>query len=197
MELSEQSSDYDLIIEAQKGSESAYRYLVERFQDRCYYLALDVLNNREDALDIAQEAFIRIVKCIQVVDPEKNFFTFLYKITLNLCLDHLRKRKQDKAVNLEDFSHVAGSGQAPDMGMARSEARQRIELVLSALPENYRLVMALRDLQEISYEDIGQALGINYATARWKVHQARKLFREEWERRFGEVGNVITAMRSS
>lgn len=171
-----------LIRRCQLGSEEAFCELVERYQRRTYWIAHNMLNNYETAREISQEAFIRVFRNIRNFDIHKNFYTWLYQIVVNLCIDRLRKVSHGRTVDID------GAGGLPDEKRKdpaeageSAELRQRVHHVLDRLPPKYKAVLALRDIQGFSCKEIADIVGCTNATVRWRLHRARKLFKGVWE----------------
>jgi RNA polymerase sigma-70 factor (ECF subfamily) len=170
-----------LIQACQRGEEKAYWTLVERYQNRAYWAAYNFVRNREDAQDIVQEAFVRVYKNIQRFHLDKTFETWLYRIVVNLAIDALRKRKIQKNQSVEELPEVE-STESADHSLEREESSQQIYKVLDQLPEKYRQILTLRDLEGLSSKQISEILGYNHATIRWYLHIARKMFKAHWVR---------------
>jgi RNA polymerase sigma-70 factor (ECF subfamily) len=169
-----------LIRRCREGREDAYRELVERYQRRVLWVAQSMVGNEQAAEDIAQEAFIRVFRNIRRFDLSRNFYTWLYQIVTNLCIDHLRRYGRKRAADLDAIGPLADGRPSPAERSGREELRARVQAVLDRLPAKYRLVLALRDLQGFSCQEIAEIVGCNHATARWRLHRARQLFKALW-----------------
>ena len=176
-----------LVIAAREGDEQAFRSLVERYQSRVFWVARGMLGNDEDARDAAQEAFIRVHRSLERFDVKQRFYTWLYQIVVNLCIDQLRKSAKRKAASLDAVGEVPGAGEDhAEESVRQDELKQRVERVLEELPPKYKAVMVLSDLEGIGAKEIAHMTGTTHATVRWRHHRARKLFREAWERIYGK-----------
>lgn len=171
----------ELIQACQRGEETAYMELVRRHQNRVYWIAYNLVRNREDALDISQEAFVRVYRNIQKFQMDKNFETWLYRIVYNLSIDALRKRKVTKSQSVEEFSEMPQGEETPH-ALEKEESSRQVHEVLDKLPERYRRILVLRDLEGLTSKQISEILGYNHATIRWYLHIARKKFKELWEK---------------
>ena len=181
--------EVELIERCRGGQERAFREIVERYQRRTYWIAHNMLNNYQIAQDVSQEAFIRVFRNLHRFDTKKNFYTWLYQIVVNLCIDHLRKRSHGRPADLEKVGGVADGNPGPTDSAGRSELRDRVRATLHRLPTKYKAVLTLRDIQGFSCEEIAEIVGCTNATARWRLHRARKLSRVIWD------GNEIAAGR--
>jgi len=183
-------SDADLVRRSLAGDQDAFRLLVERYQQRAYWVARGMLGNDEDARDVAQEAFIRVHRSLGRFDTSLRFYTWLYQIVVNLCIDSLRKNAKRRGVSI-DVVAEPGREESASAGLEGLELKQRVGLVLDALPPKYKAIMVLSDLQGVGAKEIAEITGVTHATVRWRHHRARKLFRQEWERLYGEGSHVV------
>ncbi|MBI4566742.1 MAG: sigma-70 family RNA polymerase sigma factor [Planctomycetes bacterium] len=174
-------AEVDLIQRCQKGHEGAFRELMERYQRRTYWIAHNMLNNYDLAQDISQEAFIRVFRNLRNFDVKKNFYTWLYQIVVNLCIDHLRKMSHGRTVDLDEVGGLPDDEKRnPHEESGRAELRGRVQKTLDRLPPKYKAVIMLRDIQGFSCEEISEIVGCTNATTRWRLHRARKLFKALW-----------------
>ncbi|MCW8137550.1 MAG: sigma-70 family RNA polymerase sigma factor [Planctomycetota bacterium] len=183
-------SDAALVERARAGDTQSFAQLVDRYQQRVFWVARGMLGNDEDARDAAQEAFIRVYRSLDRFDVRLKFYTWLYQIVVNLCIDMLRKQVKRRGVSLEQVGDVAGQGNGAGT-LEATELRQRVYRVLDELPPKYRTVMVLSDLEGIGAKDIAHMTGTTHATVRWRHHRARQLFREAWERIHGKGSHVV------
>lgn len=183
-------TDADFVLRALEGDQDAFRQLVERYQRRAFWVARGMLGNDEDARDTAQEAFIRVHRSLARFDTNQKFYTWLYQIVVNLCIDHLRKNSKRRGVSLDAVGDVAG-GSDERCSLEGEELKTRVARVLEELPPKYKAVMVLSDLQGIGAKEIATITNTTHATVRWRHHRARKLFREAWERIYGKGSHVL------
>ena len=177
--------DHELIRACLEGSQEAFAALVKRHEERSFWAAYRVVGNADAARDVAQEAFVRVWRALERFDFSMAFTTWLYRITVNLAIDHLRRNKRHKGVDIEIMQETLADDAAdlaPDHRRTQSELAHRVRGVLNTLDEKYRTVIALRDLEGLSSKQISDISGISHATVRWRLHVARKQFREAWER---------------
>jgi RNA polymerase sigma-70 factor, ECF subfamily len=177
--------DADIIRHCQRNSQEAFTALVEKYQERAFWVAYNMLGNREEARDVVQEAFVRVFRAIDRFNFNMSFYTWLYRIVSNLSIDQLRKFKRKRPVRLDDLGDMAGDFPEDDSPSARieeSELKREVREVLSELPPHYKAVLSLRDLEGLSCKEIAAVTGASYPTVRWRLHTARKLFKEKWTR---------------
>jgi RNA polymerase sigma-70 factor (ECF subfamily) len=174
--------EVELIQRCQQGSADAFRELFERYQRRTYWIAHNMLSNYDTAQDISQEAFLRVFKNIARFDTKKNFYTWLYQIVVNLCIDHMRRASHGRSTDLDEVgAGLPDLGQDPHQATRGSELRSRVQAALDRLPPKYKAVLTLRDIQGFSCEEISEIVGATNATVRWRLHRARKLFKAAWD----------------
>jgi len=185
-----EDGDAGLVVSARDGDQNAFRLLVERYQQRAFWVARGMLGNDEDARDAAQEAFIRVHRSLERFDTNQKFFTWLYQIVVNLCIDQLRKSAKRRGVSLDSVGDVAREDD-DSCSLEGQELKQRVARVLDELPPKYKVVMVLSDLEGVGAKEIAGITGTTHATVRWRHHRARKLFREAWERTYGKGSHVL------
>ena len=182
------AAEVSLIRKCQEGREDAFRELMEKYQRRVYWIAYNMLSNYDTAREIAQEAFIRVFRNIARFDVKKNFYTWLYQIVVNLCIDRMRKLSHGKTVDLDAVGGMADPGKGPADSGEKSELRRRVHQALLRLPPKYKAVLTLRDIQGFSCEEISEIVECTNATVRWRLHRARKLFKAIWDGKGVEIG---------
>lgn len=178
-------ADADVVERARKGDHEAFRVLVERYQDRAYRLAARVLRDDEQARDAVQDAFLKAYGSLDRFEGRSSFYTWLYRIVMNLCLDRKRRDRSDRhvewsdevATGVEEADAGAGGG-APDALAERSQVGAIIQQAIEALPEDARRTIQLREIDGLSYKEIAAALGIPKGTVMSRLHYARRRLQE-------------------
>jgi len=188
--VSEDPSDKELALRAREGDEDAFRRLVDRHRKKAYWTAYNIVHSHEEALDVAQEAFVRVFRFLHRYDPKQQFSTWLYQIVVNLAIDSLRRNKNARAAPLDQLPETPDSREGPVEEAQRAERRRQVWEVLGTLPEAYRVVLVLRDIEGLPSREVASILGINHATVRWRLHLARGLFKRKWEARFGVESGI-------
>lgn len=182
-----EQAERDLIRACQDGSPEAFRRLVETYERRVYGVAHAVVHNRETARDITQEAFLRVFRAIRTYDTARPFYTWLYQIVVNLSIDALRRGRRVQPADLEAAGGIRDLKQVPGEALQRAELQERVRKTLDRLPAAYRVALALRDLQGFTCPEIAAMVGCSPATVRWRIHEARKRFKEMWHGEPGET----------
>ena len=175
------SDERELIQRCLAGDASAFEPLVERYRQRVYRLAFQLLRDREEAWDCAQEAFVRAFHSLSSFRGQSAFYTWLFRITVNIATDRQRARgAQARAFGAERVSEeewkrtMADSGARPDQAAVQSEQRERIRRALDSLPPKARTIIMLGDVEGLSYREIADALGCPIGTVMSRLHNARK-----------------------
>ena len=161
---------------AATGDYPAFEELVRRYRNDVYGLAVRYVRNREEAWDIAQEAFIKAHRGMRRFRGDSSFKTWMLRITANQCKDYLKKRRLP-TVAMEDLGgaeHAAGRGVQPDEAMGASELGASIQSALDQLSHKHKTAFILREFEGLSYEEMAQAMNCSMGTVMSRLHHARK-----------------------
>lgn len=169
-----------------KGDEAAFASLVHEHQDISYRYARRICGDQDLARDIVQEAFMRVMRHHERFSADQSFRAWLLHIIRNLAIDALRRQKTRSAVPYEDHLRLC-SRLEPSERMERNETSRRIAETLLEIPEKYREILVMREMDGVAAEEIAAIIGVDYGTTRWRLHKARNLFRSAWVRRYGEA----------
>jgi len=191
-ELETQSSDARLVEEARRGSSASFAKLVQRYERRLIRVIGRFVRDADQAEDLAQETFLRVYQRLDQFDPARRFGPWLFRIGVNLCLDHHRRRRRRIWGWL--FSD-SGTENWPDPAVADPRAKQdtaqEVQAVIAQIAEKYRVVLVLRDMENFSTSEIAAILNRREATIRWRLAEARIRFQQLWEVRQG-LGRAST-----
>ena len=179
-------SDRELVEQAKRGDQSAFEQLVLNNQNKVYSLALRLVGDREEAADLAQEAFVRAWQGLSSFQGESSFSTWMYRLTTNVCIDHLRKKKRregvEPTVSLDDadsgWAEPADWEQDPQLQLERSERGKALARGLARLPDWQRRALVLRELSGLSYQEIAEALELDLGTVKSRIARARLSLRK-------------------
>jgi RNA polymerase sigma-70 factor (ECF subfamily) len=174
--------DQGLIDACRRGQTEAFGMLVRRYQDRLYPTVLRLTGSADDAHDLLQETFLRAYQKLGLFHGGSSFYTWVYRIAVNLALSDRRRRKTARpAVDVstrETFDPPDDPSQTdPALPLERAERDARIQNALSALAADHRAVVVLKDLDGLRYEEIAEMLGIPVGTVRSRLHRARNELR--------------------
>ncbi len=171
-----------LLRRAQRGDDEAFGEIVKSHWKRAFWTAYDVLYDHDRAQDVAQEAFVKVHRAIQSYDLGRDFASWLHRIVLNVAIDHKRRRDRDKSTPTDKIEAMVDARKAVQEDKAKAETIERVETVLATLAEKYRIPLTMKDVDDLSVEEIARVLDVSYSTVRWRLHKARTLFRERWRR---------------
>ncbi len=181
-EPADRTEEKALLRRAQTGDPDAFGEIVTKHWKRAFWTAYDVLYDHGRAQDVAQEAFVKVHRAIQNYDLSRDFASWLYRIVLNLAIDHRRKRDRDKSTPSDKVEELIDARRVMVADEDKAANIERVETVLSALPDKYRMPLTMKDIDGLSVEEVARILDISYSTVRWRLHKARNLFRERWKR---------------
>ena len=178
----EERGDESVLVERAKGgNQEAFGALVRRHQDRAFAVAYRLVRQREDALDIAQEAFVRAYQSLAGFKGEARFSTWLHRIVVNLALDHLRRQPHHQAGEYKDALALEEAAQQvvaptanPEQAAEAIEMRGLIQRGLAALPAEQRTALVLREIEGLSYKEIARAMRCSIGTVMSRLHYARR-----------------------
>lgn len=179
-------TEQDIISKAKNGDQDAFGQLVLAHQNKVYSLCVHLLGSREEAEDMAQEAFLKAWRSLDSFLGESSFSTWMHRLTTNLCLDHLRKQTRRQnisvAVSLDDeeaaIPEPAGQTGDPHEALERGERRRALAKGLQELPEHYRRPLVMREVGGMSYQEIAAALELDLGTVKSRIARARETLRK-------------------
>jgi RNA polymerase sigma-70 factor (ECF subfamily) len=189
-------SDAELVLRAQRGDPAAFSELVIRYQDRVYNTCYRMCHNHADALDLTQSAFLRAFEALPRFEVRATFFTWLFRIAVNLTLSH-RRAERRPTLSLRQFEDEGGRAFEPVSAnesddpagrMSRVELCQRLEAGLEQLDEEFRAAVVLRDVEELDYATIGEILGVPVGTVKSRIHRGRMMLREMLQEEEPQLG---------
>jgi RNA polymerase sigma-70 factor (ECF subfamily) len=178
-------SDLDLVKQAQTGDTEAFDQLVGRYRTRVFGMIYNMVHNEQDAWDLAQDSFVKAWKSIARFRGQSSFYTWVYRIVMNVTIDWLRKKQIrggagefDDAVQLKEIdpaSRTVPQGDVlPHERMEQSEIRQRIDLAIAQLSPEHRAVILLKEMEDLQYHEIAESLGCSIGTVMSRLFYARK-----------------------
>lgn len=168
---------------SRQSRRKAFEIVVNRHMKDAYFIALGLVGNREDALELSQEAFYRAYRHYDQLKEKGKFFPWFYQILRNLCFSHLRKRKVRRAGSLDDMDGTPGEPEMgdcfdPEMVAEKNEAKVRVWKAISQLDEKHREVIVLRHFRNLSYEEMAKVLFCNRGTVTSRLYYARKRLKD-------------------
>lgn len=171
----------ELIARLQKLDEAAFEELIRQYEKKVYTLCFRMCGNSEDAEEAAQDAFLALWRGIDRFRQESSLSTWIYRLATNACIDTLRRRKkQSGSVSLDDeelFVDAVDTSPQPQETVEYREAQKLLQEGLSALPEEYRKVLILREIEGLSYTEIAESASIELGTVKSRISRGRSLLR--------------------
>lgn len=180
------ADDMPLVRRVQAGDHAAFRLLFDKYHRRVYAVALGVVKNPQDARDVVQEAFVKVHRHLGSFQGASSFYTWLYRITMNLAIDHTRRKKTARSVDYDDTLQRDDElndphnlkpqygGSEPAKTLSRKELAEKIQGALSTLPEYHRQAIVLREIEGLSYEEIAKVMKVPKGTIMSRLFHARR-----------------------
>jgi RNA polymerase sigma-70 factor (ECF subfamily) len=170
-----EETDKDLLEGCQRGEPAALRALFERHKDKVYSIAVRYSGDRSAAMDIAQDAFLKLFSGIRGFRGDSSFEAWFYRIVVNSCFDHKRKTRRLMPMVDELLDGLRAPGQSALDEMLRSELSGRVRSAVATLPPDQRIVIVLRYTQGLSYDEIAEILGCSTGTVASRLNRAHKI----------------------
>lgn len=193
------TDDKNLVREAKNGQRNAFRQLVEKHKEKVYYLALDLMGNRADAEDISQEVFIKAYRSLPRFRGDAQFSSWLYKITVNTCIDHRRKkwwqiRKVRKHMIMQEtpiLDSLPADSPGPEQMTDRQLIQAQIQIALNTLSQRERDIFILRNDHDLPLNDIAESLNISIGTVKSTLFNAVRKLRKKLTPLRQELGQEV------
>ena len=190
----------EIIEQVLAGDNNAFGLLVERYQDRVYNLALRMCGNADDAFDLAQEAFFRAWRGLSGFQQDAAFSTWLFRLAANVCLDWLRAKKRRPTVSLTTADddgeavqmELRDPGKSPEELLEAAEDRAALVKAMNELPIEYRQILTMRAINDMSYTEIANALSMPDGTVKSRLARARLALRKK----VLQIGNKFESIAS-
>lgn len=192
-------ADTALVEQFKNGSMEAFEELIERYEAKVFNLAMRFTRNQEDAEEVLQDVFATIYKKIDGFQGKSAFSSWLYRIIVNAAFMKLRKRKQHNTVSIEDLSPAVKQvcldkeqiyGNRSDSMSINRELRDVIQTAIDKLPEQYRAVFVLRDVDGLSNQEVGEILQLSVPAVKSRLHRSRLMLRKKLQRYYDDYTGV-------
>ena len=190
-QLRSREADAEMLQAVLAGDGTAYQGLVEKYQNRVYAMIYGMVRNAEDARDLTQEAFVKAFRNLKSFRLESSFYTWLYRIAMNLAIDHTRKQKRRETKEFDEQVGTRNSegdlseihrAESPRKALERKPLMAAINDALQKLPEEQRQIVVLREVQGLSYREISEVMDIPEGTVMSRLYYARKKLQKLLER---------------
>lgn len=181
-----EESDINLVKRIKNGDKEAFRTLVEKYQRKVFSIAYGMVHNREDAMDLTQDAFLKAFHNLGRFEGSSSFYTWLYRIVVNVCIDHIRRSGKRFNVDYDDSllredavegnDHILPStlGANPLRVYGRKELLEQIGKALDEISPIHRQAIVLREIEGLSYKEMADVMGVSKGTVMSRLHHARK-----------------------
>ncbi|WP_054693238.1 RNA polymerase sigma factor [Syntrophomonas palmitatica] len=184
------TSEEILLQRSIQGDTGSFEELVVQYQNKVYALAYRYMGNEDDAYDMAQEAFLKAFRSLRSFKGNSSFGTWLYRVTTNVCLDELRRRKRriaplslDEPLATQDGDEmekeIADHSPGADILYEQKEFSQYIQSLLDEMKPEHKSAIVLRDVMELSYEEIAESLNCSLGTVKSRISRAREILRKK------------------
>ncbi|MGE5215769.1 MAG: RNA polymerase sigma factor [Chloroflexota bacterium] len=181
----QQLRDEELVALAQQGERDCFEMLVRRYMEKAFHIAFDFTRDTELAKDLSQDAFLRAYANIKQFDGRSSFYTWFYRIVVNLCLDYARRRRRVAWESLDKMAEepgeqrrLADSTFAPEQHAIAGEAKRRVDKTLAGMPKKQRTAFLLRNHQGLSIADVAKVMKTTEGTVRVYLHRAVAALRQ-------------------
>ena len=178
-------TDEELVEKVKKGDADVYEKIIQKYQSKVFGLIYNMTKNQNEIEDLAQEVFIKIYKNLGKFKGESSLYTWIYKITVNLCLDEMKKRKNviylDEKIEVDDGEvnrELPSEDKSQEELYEEKELQEKLHNCINKLPEKQRVMIVLRDIKGFSYEEISKITDVKLGTVRSQINRARLKLKE-------------------
>lgn len=179
-------TDEELVNRHINGDAFAFEEIVSKYEKLVYSICYRMFNNSEDAKDVSQEVFLKIYKNMEKAIGKGSFKAWICRIANNACIDELRKRKNKKTLSLDApvnddeklRREVVDTAPLPEEELVNKEKEKLIKNCIDELPPDYKSIIVLRDINNLSYDEISEILNINIGTVKSRISRSRKKLKE-------------------
>ena len=200
-----QKSDQELVKAFKKGCLASYEELIQRYSAKAYSLASRLTRNPLDAEEVLQDVFVTVYRKLHAFEGKSSFSSWLYRVTVNAAFMKLRKRKQDQSISLEDVLPQVINGTIAraavelegDRLTARHEVTQILEDAINRLPDDYRPVFILRDVDGLTSREVSKILNLTIPAVKSRLHRSRIMLRKRLTKFYREYTNTERKTRKA
>jgi len=170
-----------MISRCQQGDQEALKEIFDKYHKKVYGIAYGVVRQREEALDIVQEVFIKLFRSIKNFKGRSQFYTYLYRMVMNTAIDHARKAGKQYVSSLDEegsFEPSDNIEQGPERVLLQKELEGRVKLAMDKLPAEQKAALIFRDVEGLSYQEMSEAMGCSIGTVMSRLHYGRRRVQE-------------------
>jgi RNA polymerase sigma-70 factor, ECF subfamily len=171
----------EMISRCQQGDQEALKEIFDKYHNKVYRIAFGVVRQREEALDVVQEVFIKLFRSIKNFKGRSHFYTYLYRMVMNTAIDHKRKTGKQFMSSLDEEGSFEPSDEAekgPERILLQKELEERVKLAMDKLPAEQKAALIFRDVEGLSYQEMAEAMGCSIGTVMSRLHYGRKRLQE-------------------
>jgi RNA polymerase sigma-70 factor (ECF subfamily) len=171
----------EMISRCQQGDQEALKEIFDKYHKKVYRIAYGVVRQREEALDIVQEVFIKLFHSIKNFKGKSHFYTYLYRMVMNTAIDHARKTGKQIISSLDQEGSFQPSDdleKGPERILLQKELEERVKSAMDKLPAEQRTALIFRDVEGLSYQEMAEAMGCSIGTVMSRLHYGRKRIQE-------------------
>jgi len=171
----------DVISRCQRGDQEALKEIFDKYHKKVYSIAYGVVRQREEALDIVQEVFIKLFRSIKDFKGRSQFYTYLYRMVMNTAIDHTRKAGKQFVSSLDEegsFEPADEPEKGPEKILLQKELEEKVKLAMNELPAEQRAAIVFRDVEGLSYQEMAEAMGCSMGTVMSRLHYGRRKMQE-------------------
>jgi RNA polymerase sigma-70 factor (ECF subfamily) len=171
----------EVISRCQRGDQEALKEIFDKYHEKVYRIAYGVVRQREEALDIVQEVFIKLFRSIKNFKGRSRFYTYLYRMVMNTAIDHARKTGKQLISSLDEEGSFEPSDEVekgPERILLQKELEERVKRAMDKLPAEQKAALIFRDVEGLSYQEMAEAMGCSIGTVMSRLHYGRKRMQE-------------------
>ena len=171
----------EVISRCQQGDQEALKEIFDKYHKKVYRIAYGVVRQREEALDIVQEVFIKLFRSIKNFKGRSHFYTYLYRMVMNTAIDHARRAGKQFISSLDEEGSFEPSDEiekGPERILLHKELEERVKLAMDKLPAEQKAALIFRDVEGLSYQEMAEAMGCSIGTVMSRLHYGRKKMQE-------------------
>jgi RNA polymerase sigma-70 factor (ECF subfamily) len=171
----------EMISRCQRGDQEALKEIFDKYHKKVYRIAYGVVRQREEALDIVQEVFVKLFRSIKNFRGKSHFYTYLYRMVMKTAIDHARKTGKQIISSLDEEGSFEPSDdleKGPERILLQKELEERVKLAMDKLPAEQRAALIFRDVEGLSYQEMAEAMGCSIGTVMSRLHYGRKRIQE-------------------
>jgi RNA polymerase sigma-70 factor (ECF subfamily) len=171
--------DEELVVLCLQGNRDAYAELVKRYERQIYSLAYRLTNNYHDAVELSQEVFLHLYRVLDKFDGDRKFFPWMYRIATNVCYNSLKKKPKESTSLDQVMEFVSDDESQPEVTYEKKEIQETVQKAIAELPENYRIPMVLKYLEDQSYQQISEIMDLPVSTIETRLYRGRIMMQKK------------------